>query len=629
MSTTIAIVIDNVDPSKMHRIKVKFTTDTLGGRNSHSSWCRMLTPMAGMNRGLTMLPEVGTEVLVGFAYRSATPYILGAVYNGVDLPEPYRNDDCLNNVRVFWSRNDHMVVFDDTEGFESVGFGAQAPDRLDVTSAGLHGVLSSSERVLTHCSDGDTIVEAGQTVSVRCANFRLEADATIDIEAGNATTAAAGSRAVIDGGSEATFTAAAVKLNPSSPAAVPARSKPVPPHNHPPIFGAGLGLNALSGLPEGGQGAEGEAVAPGDPTGRETPATGDGDAWDSLRDKTKATVGSRVDETVSDLLGGRMGDVLGDAAADLAEKGVDAAFDAVESAIRGGFTRSGMGASGDSTRDTGDSTRDTDDSRGTGSATTTPDESSGVRGPAGESPKPAKAPVDVDPGLPGGLGSTADADSSSATLEAERAPTDAPDPGLPSSVPSTTDAAGSGESAPTLGSPEPALGTGEASADESPVAGALSDTDDPESPTGADVGSGTAGASGAESGSTDSVGEPGADGGPPTAAVPSEAETADSPDPAAADPELRRADGAVRVEPGMDDSVAAPSARPTGPDRPGVDAKPERNPDGDRGVRGEPTGPRPGSDDEAGTRESRGPRTPGGPSIDIGDIIDDLTPDDT
>ena len=60
VSTTIAIVIDNVDPSKMHRIKVKFTTDTLGGRNSHSSWCRLLTPMAGMNRGLTMLPDVGT-----------------------------------------------------------------------------------------------------------------------------------------------------------------------------------------------------------------------------------------------------------------------------------------------------------------------------------------------------------------------------------------------------------------------------------------------------------------------------------------------------------------------------------------------------------------------------------------
>ena len=124
ISTTIAIVIDNRDPDKRHRIKVKFVTDSVQGMFSESSWCRMLSPMGGPRRGLVMLPEVGTEVIVGFAYRSMTPYILGAAYNGRDLPEPYRNDDCLNNVRVFWSRNDHMVVFDDTEGMEKVVFGA-------------------------------------------------------------------------------------------------------------------------------------------------------------------------------------------------------------------------------------------------------------------------------------------------------------------------------------------------------------------------------------------------------------------------------------------------------------------------------------------------------------------------
>ena len=113
--------------------------------------------MGGPRRGLVMLPEVGTEVIVGFAYRSMTPYILGAAYNGRDLPEPYRNDDCLNNVRVFWSRNDHMVVFDDTEGMEKVGFGAQAPTRLRPSSAGIHSILDSSQRTITSRCDGDSI----------------------------------------------------------------------------------------------------------------------------------------------------------------------------------------------------------------------------------------------------------------------------------------------------------------------------------------------------------------------------------------------------------------------------------------------------------------------------------------
>ena len=74
--------------------------------------------MAGKNRGWVSIPEIGTEVVISFAYRSLQPYILGAVYNGGDdKPEPYKNDDGNNDKRVFWSRNDHMLIFDDTEVF--------------------------------------------------------------------------------------------------------------------------------------------------------------------------------------------------------------------------------------------------------------------------------------------------------------------------------------------------------------------------------------------------------------------------------------------------------------------------------------------------------------------------------
>ena len=31
-----------------------------------------------------------------------------------DKPEPYKNDDEEDNIRIFWSRNSHMVRFDDT-----------------------------------------------------------------------------------------------------------------------------------------------------------------------------------------------------------------------------------------------------------------------------------------------------------------------------------------------------------------------------------------------------------------------------------------------------------------------------------------------------------------------------------
>ena len=440
VSTTIAIVIDNVDPSKMHRIKVKFTTDTLGGRNSHSSWCRMLTPMAGGNRGMVILPDIGTEVVVGFAYRSMTPYILGAVYNGVDLPEPYRNDDCLNNVRVFWSRNDHMVVFDDTEGAEKVGFGAQAPNRLDVTSAGMHGVLDSSQRVLSHQSDGDTIVEAGQTISIRCANFRLDAEASIDIESGNTTTVASGSSALIDGGTEASFNASAIQLNPSSPAATPQSSLSMPQHSHPPVFGSGIGLNALSGLPEGSQGSEGGEVE----GETDAPTASEGDAWDELREKTASTADSAVDDAVSDLIGGRVGEALGDAAGSLAARGVDAAFDAAEEAISSAF-RSGDGStSPPSTKPPG------------GDSPASSSGSSDPRGPDGSPAKPTPRPTEGDAIRPEEPSAATDDSAVDFGIDGREPKPDGLDPSAPGGPAATAeDAAPSG--GPTTGTSPPAF----------------------------------------------------------------------------------------------------------------------------------------------------------------------------
>ena len=141
----IGVVKDNVDPDKLNRILVELPTESTDGV-TETYWCRMATPMAGIGRGLVIIPEIGTEVILGFAYRSLQPYILGAVYNGgEDLPEPYKNDDENNDKRVFWSRNDHMLIFDDTEGEEKVELGAQAPTRLDVTSAPIYQTLDSSK----------------------------------------------------------------------------------------------------------------------------------------------------------------------------------------------------------------------------------------------------------------------------------------------------------------------------------------------------------------------------------------------------------------------------------------------------------------------------------------------------
>ena len=65
-------------------IKVKYSS--LGG-DVESNWARIVTLGAGAKRGMTFLPEVNDEVIVGFEGGDARrPVILGGVYNGKDVP---------------------------------------------------------------------------------------------------------------------------------------------------------------------------------------------------------------------------------------------------------------------------------------------------------------------------------------------------------------------------------------------------------------------------------------------------------------------------------------------------------------------------------------------------------------
>jgi uncharacterized protein involved in type VI secretion and phage assembly len=229
----VGIVTDNKDPDKMHRVKVQYPVDS--GEKVESSWCRMMSPMAGAFRGLVMLPDVGTEVVLMFHGRTLAPYVLGGVYNGgADKPEPYKNDDDKNDKRVFWSRSSHLVVFDDTDGKEKVDFGAKAPSRLDARSGVIWHSLDSSKKTVETTSTGKIIIEAKETVSIKCKDFKLETDTTIAAEAKQSAVLKSGASTKFESSGQQTYKAGVVKVNPGSPAPTPKPAKPIPAHKHKP-----------------------------------------------------------------------------------------------------------------------------------------------------------------------------------------------------------------------------------------------------------------------------------------------------------------------------------------------------------------------------------------------------------
>lgn len=112
-----AICVDNVDPEKLGRIKVKFPTLP---EMPESDWARLAMPMAGRERGWMTIPEKDDEVLVAFMHGDFNhAVVVGSMYNGVDTP-PYANEDQENNLRVFQSRSGHRLTFDDTKGDERI-----------------------------------------------------------------------------------------------------------------------------------------------------------------------------------------------------------------------------------------------------------------------------------------------------------------------------------------------------------------------------------------------------------------------------------------------------------------------------------------------------------------------------
>lgn len=222
----VGLVVDNVDPDTNGKIKCKYPVD-------HDSppetwWLRLMSPMAGKSRGLVMLPDVGTEVLIGFAYRTSAPYIVGALYNGgEDKPKPYANEDGNDDHRRFWSRNSHWLDIDDTPGAERIEF-------INTTDTNaIYTELHSAKKIITMKSKKDKIVEAVETISFKCKDFKIDADNNIEMEAGVKGVFRADATAKWDSGGQQVYKAAKVDINGGSPGS-PSTPLTLPTHKHPP-----------------------------------------------------------------------------------------------------------------------------------------------------------------------------------------------------------------------------------------------------------------------------------------------------------------------------------------------------------------------------------------------------------
>lgn len=174
----IGLVTNNKDPDELCRVKVKFPW--LSGTDE-SNWARVVTPMAGKDRGIFYLPEIDDEVLVGFEHGDIhRPYVLGSVWNGKDgMPIKAADavgSDGLVNKRVMKSRTGHMLTINDTKGGEQLLL-------VDKTSKNKI-TLNSPDNSLKIEFEGDiTIDTKGKLIIKSKAGIEITSEATIKVEA--------------------------------------------------------------------------------------------------------------------------------------------------------------------------------------------------------------------------------------------------------------------------------------------------------------------------------------------------------------------------------------------------------------------------------------------------------------
>lgn len=173
-----AQVKDLVDPDGLGRIRVGFPMFGPAGGDV-SAWATLLSPYADDDQGFQVLPEVGSQVVVGFeAGDPSRPYIVGACWNGRRaLPEAAQS---ANNLRSWKSRAGSLIQFDDSPGAAKVTVSMQSGHQLVMDDAAQDITVQHSNGCKININiAGQVSITANATVEITASTVNVHAPAVI------------------------------------------------------------------------------------------------------------------------------------------------------------------------------------------------------------------------------------------------------------------------------------------------------------------------------------------------------------------------------------------------------------------------------------------------------------------
>lgn len=180
-----ALVVDNTDPKRAGRIAVRFPSHA---RPDEVHWAPVAAPMAGRQRGLWFVPEVGDEVLVAFEPgEPARPYVIGALWSG-SAPPPGGESPHLRMLRT---RSGHTLVFDDGASGR-IELSLADGKRLSIDAATVRLTDEHGNGLTIEAGSGGVTVQAAAALRLKASQITIESTGPATIKS-SATLTLAGS----------------------------------------------------------------------------------------------------------------------------------------------------------------------------------------------------------------------------------------------------------------------------------------------------------------------------------------------------------------------------------------------------------------------------------------------------
>jgi phage protein D/phage baseplate assembly protein gpV len=212
-SITVGIVTNNKDPEALGRVRVKLPAMS----DVESDWVPVLLPAAGVERGISMLPMPGDQVVVAFENGDPSyPYVIGSMFNGRDKPgkEMATDDGSFalksNKKALIAAREDITLRSDGGKWIINVD-GGEITENVKSGKGGSGGYTGEFAGAYKVKATGAVTIEANQGVTIKALSVKVEAQTSISIES-QATLSLKGAQVSIEGQAAVNITGALINI---------------------------------------------------------------------------------------------------------------------------------------------------------------------------------------------------------------------------------------------------------------------------------------------------------------------------------------------------------------------------------------------------------------------------------